>query len=170
MRGSIARQSCAAREKCASSTVCYKASVCEAHFFYDIGNCCAIPCHNNTLRVRMRTRMRGSIARQSCAAREKCASSTVCYKASVCEAHFFYDIGNCCAIPCHNNTLRVRMRTRMRGSIASQSYAAREKCASSTVCYKASVCEAHFCCHKSGAQSVSLVVDTSGTQCVLTAA
>ena len=34
-------------------------------------------------------------------------------------SRFFYDIGNCSAILCHKNTLRVRMRTRMRGSIAS---------------------------------------------------
>ena len=60
----------------------------------------------------------------------------------------FYDIGNCSAILCHKNTLRVRMRTRMRGSIASQSCSARQKCASFAVYYNAGVCEAHFCSNK----------------------
>ena len=55
---------------------------------YDIGNCSAGLCYNDTLLVRMRTRMRGSIAAQSCAARQKCASFTVYYNERLCEAHF----------------------------------------------------------------------------------
>ena len=119
--------------------------VCEAHFCSAIGNCSAILWHKNTLRVRMRTRMRGSIASQSCSARQKCAFFAVYYNARVCEAHFCSDIGNYSGILCHKNTLRVRMHTRMRGSIASQSCSAWQKCASFAVYYNARVCEAHFC-------------------------
>ena len=61
--------------------------------FYHIGNYSAILCDKNTLRVRMRTRMRGSIASQSCSARQKCASFAVYYNARVCEAHFCSVIG-----------------------------------------------------------------------------
>ena len=76
--------------------------------FYHIGNYSAILCDKNTLRVRMRTRMRGSIASQSCSARQKCACFAVYYNARVCEAHFCSDIGNYSGILCHKNTLRVR--------------------------------------------------------------
>ncbi len=62
--------------------------------FYDIGNCSAILCYKNTLRVRRRTRMRGSVASQSCSARQKCASFRVYYNARVREAHLCYVIGN----------------------------------------------------------------------------
>ena len=65
-----------------------------AVFFYDIGNCFAVLCHNNTLRVLMRTCMRGSIASRSCAARQKCASFTAYYSMRVWEAHFCSYMGN----------------------------------------------------------------------------
>lgn len=73
---------------------------------YDIGNCSAGLCYNDTLLVRMRTHMRGSIAAQSCG-RGKSVLHLQFITTRECAKHTFIFCGKCCSLGAKRSSVLI---------------------------------------------------------------